>query len=663
MLEHLRSLPASLNSRSSGDSASFAAPRSHEEHVLWMQKMDITPFDFSYLGSLLEQAYSDWNSRVGSRLARPSTFYSVWNTEGDCIGFDSDHEADPGVNARRLVLECLDKRQALSLKGTSEHGEYLIITHPLFSRTNKDMFAVFTAVIYESNGYETSEAVVQSEALHYHTCFYRRFEYIFMTDLLHAHEQTAREEHRRSILFQIVQRMHDKMDVEAILDEVFDSMDYLYPATYIKLYMSQDQSNSDPRIKPLLVHERGEDICVRSFMEGKLIVARSHDAENRIVDVGIPLKGKQGIYGVFHIEMNEEIMEESDLQLITMMVDTAGTAFENAKLHEQSNMLIQELRLINDLTQRLNKSLHLSEIYQLSEQELKEIFQAETCCILQLNDSTNDFEVMSSNVKDVFHQSFSVDYGIAGLVYRTEEPLIIANYAQFDKVSSFFMEDTGSMSLIASPIRVNGEVKGAILLGHSREHYFSYDNYRLLQMLSIHIGLALSNATLHAEVRRLANLDMLTGLYVRHYLDSVIHERQAHEFCGSLIVVDIDQFKQVNDTFGHQTGDQVLKQVSEIVTSSVRLEDVCARWGGEELAIYMPQVSVRQALDYAEVIRKRVAEETRPPVTVSSGIAEWSWMDEKVSVESLFYRADMALYSAKNGGRNRIVVEEQEVTR
>ncbi|WP_336763545.1 sensor domain-containing diguanylate cyclase [Paenibacillus sp. USHLN196] len=663
MLEHLRSLPASLNSRSSGYSASFAAPDPHEEHVLWMQKMDITPFDFSYLGSLLEQAYRDWNSKVDSGLTRTSTLYSVWNTDGNCIGYDSNHEVDSGVDIRSLVLECIDKRQILSFRGTSERGEYLLITHPLFSRTNKDMFAVFTAVIYESNRYETSEAVVRSEALHYRTCFYRRFEYIFMTDLLHAHEQTAREEHRRSILFQIVQRMHDKMDVDAILDEVFDSMDYLYPATYIKLYMSQDQSNFNPRIKPLLVHERGEDICVRSFMEGKRIISRSDVGENRIIEVGLPLKGKQGIYGVFHIEMNEEIMEESDLQLITMMVDTAGTAFENAKLHEQSNMLIQELRLINDLTQRLNKSLHLSEIYQLCEQELKEIFQAETCCILQLNDSTNDFEVMSSNVKDVFHQSFSVDYGIAGLLYRTEEPLIISNYAQYDKVSSFFMEDTGSMSLIASPIRVNGEVKGAILLGHSREQYFSYDNYRLLQMLSIHIGLALSNATLHAEVRRLANLDMLTGLYVRHYLDSVIHERQAHEFCGSLIVVDIDQFKQVNDTFGHQTGDQVLKQVSEIVTSSVRPVDVCARWGGEELAIYMPQVSVHQALEYAEVIRRRVAEETRPLVTVSSGIAEWNWMDEKVSVESLFYRADMALYSAKNGGRNRIVVEEQEVTR
>ncbi|MDN8588055.1 diguanylate cyclase [Paenibacillus sp. 11B] len=659
MLEHLRSKPASLNSRSSGDSASSAAP--HEAHVFWMQKMDITPFDFSYLGSLLQQAYTDWYTQRRPHSDRSSIIYNVWNTEGICMG--QGKEGAPPLDVHSTVMQCLESGQAQSLRGTTENGEYHLMAEPLFSRTNKDMFAVFTAVTYEQNRDDTSEAVVRSEALHYRTCFYRRFEYIFMTDMLHAHEQTAREEHRRSILFQIVQRMHDKMDVDAILDEVFDSIDYLYPTTGMTLYMSQDQSSLNPRIKPLLVHERGEDICVQSFMEGKLIVVRAREGEHRILEVGLPLKGKQGIYGVFHIEMNEELMEDSDLQLITMMADTAGTAFENAKLHEQSNMLIQELRLINDLTQRLNKSLQLMEIYQFSEQELKDIFQAESCCILQLDDTTSHFEVMSSNVNELSRKSFPIDYGIAGVLYETEEPLILSNYADYDKVSSVFMDITGSMSLIASPVRVNGEVKGAILLGHPKTQYFSYENYRLLQMLSIHIGLALSNATLHAEVRRLANLDMLTGLYVRHYLDSVIHERQAHDFCGALVVVDIDQFKQVNDTFGHQTGDQVLKQVSDIVTSSVRPEDICARWGGEELAIYMPQIGARQALEYAEIIRTRVAEETRPPVTVSSGIAEWNWMDEKVSVESLFYRSDMALYDAKHGGRNRIVMEEQEVTR
>ena len=660
MLEHLRSLPTSLKLRSAGDSTSFTVLPSHDDHALWMQKMDITPFDFSYLSSLLGQAFTDWTSQKDSVPSGPIAAYSVWNTEGECIGEDSGQITDSDINIRSMVLECAEKEQTLSRRGISKHGEYLLIAEPLFSRINKDIFAVFVALVFESHRSETSEAVVRSEALHYRTCFYRRFEYIFMTDLLHSHEQTAREEHRRSILFQIVQRMHDKMDVGAILDEVFVSMDYLYPSTHIMLYMSQDQRSFNPRIKPLLIQERGEDICVRSFMEGRLIVSRSDELDKRIIEVGLPLKGKQGIYGVFHIEMNEELMEDSDLQLIAMMADTAGTAFENAKLHEQSHMLIQELRVINDLTQRLNKSLQLMEIYQFSEQEFKNIFQADYCCILQLNDSTNRFEVMATNVKEIRQRTYPMDSGIAGYMYQTEEPLIISDYTQFDKVTSSFMELTGAMSLIAAPIRVDGQVKSAILLAHVREHFFSYENYRLLQMLSIHLGLALTNATLHAEVRRLANLDMLTGLYVRHYLDNIIHERQAHDYCGSLVVVDIDQFKQVNDTFGHQTGDQVLKQVSDIVTSSVRAEDICARWGGEELAIYMPQIGIQQALVYAERIRTRVEAETRPSVTVSSGIAEWNWMDEKVSVESLFYRADMALYSAKNGGRNRIVIEEQE---
>ncbi|MDT0123814.1 sensor domain-containing diguanylate cyclase [Paenibacillus sp. RRE4] len=659
MLEHLRSLPASLKLRSAGDSTSFTVLPSHDDHALWMQKMDITPFDFSYLSSLLGQAFKDWTSQKDSVPGGPIAAYSVWNTEGECIE-DSGQITDSDINVRSMVLECAEKEQTLSRHGISKHGEYLLIAEPLFSRINKDIFAVFVALVFESHRSETSEAVVRSEALHYRTCFYRRFEYIFMTDLLHSHEQTAREEHRRSILFQIVQRMHDKMDVGAILDEVFVSMDYLYPSTHIMLYMSQDQRSFNPRIKPLLIQERGEDICVRSFMEGRLIVSRADELDKRIIEVGLPLKGKQGIYGVFHIEMNEELMEDSDLQLIAMMADTAGTAFENAKLHEQSHMLIQELRVINDLTQRLNKSLQLMEIYQFSEQEFKNIFQADYCCILQLNDSTNRFEVMATNVKEIRNRTYPADSGIAGYMYQTEEPLIISDYTQFDKVTSSFMELTGAMSLIAAPIRVDGQVKSAILLAHVREHFFSYENYRLLQMLSIHLGLALTNATLHAEVRRLANLDMLTGLYVRHYLDNIIHERQAHDYCGSLVVVDIDQFKQVNDTFGHQTGDQVLKQVSDIVTSSVRAEDICARWGGEELAIYMPQIGIQQALVYAERIRTRVEAETRPSVTVSSGIAEWNWMDEKVSVESLFYRADMALYSAKNGGRNRIVIEEQE---
>lgn len=108
------------------------------------------------------------------------------------------------------------------------------------------------------------------------------------------------------------------------------------------------------------------------------------------------------------------------------------------------------------------------------------------------------------------------------------------------------------------------------MLAHKDAHFFSYDSYRLLQAMAGHIGLAVGNARLHAEVRRLANRDSLTGLFARHYLDEEIQQRQSTDFCGTLIVVDIDQFKAVNDTYGHQKGDKILKQVSEIVKSSIR---------------------------------------------------------------------------------------------
>lgn len=219
------------------------------------------------------------------------------------------------------------------------------------------------------------------------------------------------------------------------------------------------------------------------------------------------------------------------------------------------------------------------------------------------------------------------------------------------------------MSMMAVPLRISGQVEGTVLVAHQKKQYFSYNNFRFLDMLAVHIGLAVTNATLHAEVKRLATVDALTGLYVRHYVDRMIEERQSTDFCGSLIIIDIDQFKQVNDSYGHQVGDAVLKQVGNIIRESAGPNDLCARWGGEEIAIYLPQVSSEQAKMIAETIRQRVPESTTPSITVSIGIGEWCWLDDQVSLESLFYRADMALYAAKNGGRNRIVVEHKMIDR
>lgn len=632
-----------------------------ESSYSWLKEMDITGHDLPYVREVLQQSYEDWRKETGALPFPKQSVWAVADHEGAyACGETAVHEL-LAAHCADLLKRCLSSHE--TVHGVIEksrpfgYAGRTICLVPILSRNGQLLVAVLACVLPEACSGLSGLNAVQATALHYRSCFFRRYEYIFVSDVMKVQRNAEREASRRSILFQIMQRMHDQIDVDTVLTEVLDSIGILYPSVELSLMMSQDNQHSHPKVKPLVFHPWGEDICVRAFMDGRLTV--QDEAEGRGgAEIAIPFGGKQGIYGVFHLKMAHELKEDLDLQLITMMIDTAGNAFENAKLYEQSNLLIHELRLINELTQRLNQSLQLTDIYQLATGELLNIFNADYCCFLQFNEEQNMLEVMSCNEPLLSKDFFSKDYGFGGLVYEKKEPIILSDYHLNTKVSSKLMEVTGSQSLIATPLSVNGKVIGAVLLTHRSPHFFSYDNYRLLQTLASHIGLSVSNALLHAELRRMANRDMLTDMYARHYLDEAIQDSQAKDFCGSLIVVDIDQFKQVNDTYGHQKGDKILKQVSEILKTSIRPVDIPARWGGEELAVYLPQLGVHQAMKVAETIRTRVARETDPGVTVSSGIAEWCVVDKKISVDSLFYRADMALYRAKNSGRNQIQIED-----
>jgi len=465
-------------------------------------------------------------------------------------------------------------------------------------------------------------------------------------------QQFEIETKKRDLLYQAAEKLHSLIDVESILTELIARLRALFPAASIDLLLSQDNHSTSIPVKPLNFMRVEEDICTRSFMEGREIVA--HGSVGFIKEAALPLVGNQGVYGVIHFSVIAGEIPSSDIQMLSALARTAGTAFENAKLYEQSNVLVSELRLINEITKRLNQSLQLNEIFNFASTELIKIFDADFCCILQLNRECGKLVVQATNLPALVNESFSTDYGFSGIVVETKEALIISDYWSNPKVQSKLMEKSKSRSLIASPIIVNGDVVGVVLVTHQLPSFFSYENYKLLQVLSSHIGLAIANASLHNEVKRMVITDNLTGLYERHYLDEQVNLHQKKDFCGSLIVVDIDNFKSVNDTFGHQIGDKILIQVSAIIRTCIRDTDIAARWGGEELAIYLPQVSRDQSVRIAERIRSRVVNETEPQVTVSCGLSDWHWQDDKISVESLFYRSDMALYKAKHEGKNQI---------
>lgn len=165
------------------------------------------------------------------------------------------------------------------------------------------------------------------------------------------------------------------------------------------------------------------------------------------------------------------------------------------------------------------------------------------------------------------------------------------------------------------------------------------------------------------ELQRLAQEDMLTGISNRrHFHTEATHAVARAKRYGealTLLMLDIDHFKTINDTWGHQTGDEVLIETVQRIRASLRGTDIPARWGGEEFIVLLPHTAMREALFVAERLRSHLAElpvttKTSPvPVTVSIGIAEWA---RNEPLDHLVSRADAALYRAKSEGRNRVIV-------
>ncbi|WP_052476275.1 sensor domain-containing diguanylate cyclase [Cohnella kolymensis] len=635
--------------------------RSRADLPSWLDKQDLSETDLPYIHSLLSISFKDWQEDVEGFPWVSGTIVLL-HPDGTSIAMQHNDEgqvhpfawrADTlGATAANTALETCRP----ALMRAEEHTSPALkafdsLAVPVFTRTTGIPCALLACLLPAGTAEAGDLKLLQAASLHFRGCMYRRFENMFVGGLLRDQKMNEREERRREILFEVIRRLNAHIDVENVLSEVLDSLEQMYPICKADLFLSQDYSSQNKKVQPLAFHLNDMDLCKLAFVDGQI----REDLSGGRHQVALPLSGKQGVYGVLRLNLPENQFDEADIRFLNMLAAAAGASFEKAKLHEQANIMIGELRLINEITQRLNRSLKLSDTMQFASAELLKIFKADYSLILQYNVKLGRFVVLSSNVPALHGQTYTTDSGFSGVLWTTKEPIILSDYDSATPVRSQLMDLTHSRSLLASPMLLNGDLIGCVLLTKREANHFSYDNYKLLHVLSAHLGLAMSNASLHAEVRRMVITDNLTGLFARHHLNERIGRKQMRDNLGSLIVVDIDHFKQINDTHGHQVGDDILTQVSNIIRTSIRDTDIAARWGGEELAIYLPLLGLEQTQSIAERIRQRVQEETNPSVTVSCGISAWRSSDEKVSVESLFYKADMALYEAKHQGRNRIV--------
>jgi diguanylate cyclase (GGDEF)-like protein len=213
------------------------------------------------------------------------------------------------------------------------------------------------------------------------------------------------------------------------------------------------------------------------------------------------------------------------------------------------------------------------------------------------------------------------------------------------------LADKGPVACVALTDRVSGE--------------FDERDLECARMLGATAGLALARERVTEsldELTRVATVDPVTGLFNRRYFETRLHaevqraRRQSQDL--ALLMVDIDDFKRINDTFGHLEGDRALKEVADLLRSGVRIFDLCARYGGEEFAIVMPGATRQMATQVAERIRRGIQERSRLdplPVTVSIGVG---LLKPDHAPEDLIGVADRALIAAKRAGKNAVLSDE-----
>ncbi len=219
---------------------------------------------------------------------------------------------------------------------------------------------------------------------------------------------------------------------------------------------------------------------------------------------------------------------------------------------------------------------------------------------------------------------------------------------------------------LACPLITDGEQIGVIKVkfdchADPDKEQAMQQRRKLLQESATHIAHAIRSERIYQQAIR----DGLTGLYNKQYmmtqLDGYFNVADRHQTHLSLIMLDIDHFKHVNDTYGHLTGDIILRDVSAILLDSIRTSDLACRYGGEELAVILPTGNLQGSIEVAERIRVRIETKTFHaddgrvvPLTASLGVAEFS--TDMRRVEDLIARTDAALYQAKEGGRNQVKI-------
>jgi diguanylate cyclase (GGDEF)-like protein len=398
----------------------------------------------------------------------------------------------------------------------------------------------------------------------------------------------------------------------------------------------------------------------------------------------VPVKSGRRTIGVLSVQSYHlNAYSQKSLETLKALANHCAGALERVWAQEALAQMVERLKALYQAAHAVSASLDMDQLCDAIHSAVEAVMPCNDFVIDGYDPATNEIiplYAIEHPRQRVSTQKYYADHGLAGQIVHSGRSLLFNSVEEMDR-SGINFELYGSsatdptQSVVAVPMILHGKVAGMISTQAYQANAYTRDDQSLLELLASHAAIAMENARLFATVQRLADTDPLTDLFTRRKF----YEHGEREFLRAsqgrtplvVMMLDIDNFKKLNDQFGHKVGDAILQVIADQLIVNVREGDILCRHGGEEFAILLPHTAPTEALPFAERLRGAVehtdlkaaqdfleaATGSRSAndgmrVTISIGLAEYS--RSCPNFDMLIDRADRAMYMAKQDGRNRV---------
>jgi diguanylate cyclase (GGDEF)-like protein len=384
--------------------------------------------------------------------------------------------------------------------------------------------------------------------------------------------------------------------------------------------------------------------------------------------LGVPLKSEGKVIGVLvlaHDRESDRAFETKNLNTLNQFAALASLTIDNIRLYQSAKVAAERLLILSRATQKISASLEIDEVCEAIHHAAEQIMPCDEFVLTLYDADTHEIVpiyVTELNGQRVDLPRFNAERGLAGHIVETGKSALFNTEEEMNNSNIqwvLFGSGPNILSILAVPLKLKGEIRGMISAQSYQPYSYKKEDMELLEILAAHAATAIESAQLFSKAQHLATTDAVTRLYNRHAFFELAERefKRAYRYMRPLsaMMMDIDYFKIINDTYGHAAGDEALHKIARNIFEELRETDILARYGGDEFVAILPETNDSQALKIAERLCEQLIHiNDQTKVTLSIGISDLKPSDNRLT--QILERADHALYAAKRGGRNQAQV-------